>query len=112
MAEGLIGGRWVRCSQASSFVESAFGQFTMTIAAVYDSHANQGALLAKLALPLPHKMDGTKIIRHFPRHSLMESEPFTHELELPIAVPHQLEARRWVMFAAQMSSNVPDQSYA
>src|SRR5215469_12572667 len=61
--------------------------------------------------PLPVRRTGQKSFGILQVIRVAESKPFTHELELLVALPHQLVARWWVVFATQVSTNASNQSH-
>jgi len=61
-----------------------------------------------LALPFTHKSVGANVTGWL---RVSESEPFTHDLELRIALPYQLVTRRWIPCASQVSSDPRDKTH-
>jgi hypothetical protein len=64
--------------------------------------------LGGLGLSITRKSVGANVIG---RLRVSESEPFTHDLELRIALPHQLVTRRWIVGASQVSSDPRDEAH-
>src|SRR6266481_2573928 len=64
--------------------------------------------LANLALPFTRKSVGAISIG---RLRVSESEPFAHDLELRVALPHQLVTRRWILGASQVSPDSRDDAH-
>ena len=64
--------------------------------------------LGWLGLPFTRKSSGTRVIGTL---RVSESKSFTHELELQIALPHQLMTRLWILFAAQVSSDARNEPH-
>jgi hypothetical protein len=69
------------------------------------------AITCNLALPVTRKADGTSIIRHAPTQRVAESKPFTHELELLIAPPHNWWPGGGSCLRPKLSTNASDQSH-
>jgi hypothetical protein len=59
-------------------------------------------------MPFTRKSVGANVIACL---RVSESEPFTHDLELRIALPHQLVTRRWILGASQVSSDPRDEAH-
>src|SRR6266404_9654344 len=64
--------------------------------------------LCLLALPFTRKSVGAISIG---RLRVSESEPFAHDLELRVALPHQLVTRRWILGASQVSPDSRDDAH-
>ncbi len=62
----------------------------------------------RLALPFTHKSVGAIAIGCL---RVSESEPFAHDLELRIALPHQLVTRCRIVGASQVSSDLRDNAH-